>query len=95
MQLSWLKQNLNGAYQYCLLFNPHTPVAQKVADEVLFDVSKVKESSFVNRTSLNPHPHPTQIFDAYLFKKYQFKPFQLSFFNDFLYQDLVLSQIAS
>ena len=36
MQLSWLKQNLNGAYQYCLLFNPHTPVAQKVADEIVF-----------------------------------------------------------
>ena len=28
------------------LFNPHTPVAQKVADEVVFDVSQVKESIF-------------------------------------------------
>ena len=26
--------------------NPHTPVPQKIADEVFFDVSKVKESSF-------------------------------------------------
>ena len=26
--------------------NPHTPVAQKVPDEAVFDVSKVKESSF-------------------------------------------------
>ena len=26
--------------------NPQAPVAQKIADEVVFDVSKVKESSF-------------------------------------------------
>ena len=43
--------------------NPQTPVAQKIADEVVFRRSKVKESSFfLNRTSLTPH----QIFDAYL-----------------------------
>ena len=27
--------------------NPHTPVAQKVPYEVVFDVSKVKESSLI------------------------------------------------
>ena len=26
--------------------NPHTPFVQKIADEMVFDVSKVKESSF-------------------------------------------------
>ena len=37
--------------------NPHTPVAQKIADEMVFDVSKVKESSFfLIRTSLTPPP---------------------------------------
>ena len=33
---------------------PYAPVALKVADEVVLDVSKMKESSFINRTSLTP-----------------------------------------
>ena len=38
--------------------NPHAPVAQKFADELVFDVSKVKESSFL-KSDLTP---PPQIF---------------------------------
>ena len=33
-------------------FNPHTPAAQKIADEVFFDVSKVTKSIFLYRTPL-------------------------------------------
>ena len=42
--------------------NPQAPVSQKIADEVVFDVSKVKETIFFNRTSLTL----PQIFDAHL-----------------------------
>ena len=35
-------------------FNPHTPAAQKIADEVFFDVSKVTKSIFLYRTSRTP-----------------------------------------
>ena len=48
-------------------FNPQAPVAQKIADEVVFDVSKVKESSF----SQSDLTDPPQIFDAYFFGKYR------------------------
>ena len=34
--------------------NPHTPVPQKIADEVFFDVSKVKESSFFKSDLTDP-----------------------------------------
>ena len=44
--LKWLETNQN--------INPHTPVAQKIADEVVFDVSKVKESSFFKSDLTNP-----------------------------------------
>ena len=30
-----------------VIVNPQAPVAQKIADEVVFDVSEVKESSFL------------------------------------------------
>ena len=36
------------------LFNPQAPVAQKSADEVVFDVSKVKESSFLKSDLTDP-----------------------------------------
>ena len=50
------------------LFNPQAPVAQKVSDVGFVDVSKVKKSSFFNRTSLTPH----QIFDAHLLENINF-----------------------
>ena len=51
------------------ILNPHTPVAQKVADEVVFDVSKVKESSFFNRTSLSPFWEiPILVLPAFIFQ---------------------------
>ena len=61
-------------------FNPHTPVAQKVADEVVFDVSKV-----LNRPSLTPSD-----FDAHLLENPNLSPssFPLQWV---LYQDHVLS----
>ena len=36
------------------LVNPHTLVAQKVADEMFFDVSKVKKSSFFRSDLTDP-----------------------------------------
>ena len=36
------------------VFNPHTPVAQKIADEWFFDLSKVKESSFSKSDLTDP-----------------------------------------
>ena len=53
-------------------FNPHALVAQKIAEDVFFDVSKVKESSFSDFTD------PPKIFDAHLLVDTK-KPFQLSF----------------
>ena len=47
-----------------MTLNPHTLIAQKVSDEVAFDVSKVKESSFF-KSDLSD---PTQILDAHLLK---------------------------
>ena len=51
--------------------NPQAPV---------FDVSKVKESSFYKSDLTDP---PPQIFDAHLLEKNRFKPFQISFFSGF------------
>ena len=55
--------------------NPQAPGAQKTADEVVFDVSKVKESSFLKSDLTDP---PSDFWCA-SFEKYQFKPFQLLF----------------
>ena len=42
-------------YFYTLLFNPHTPVAEKVADEVVFRRFQSEGVEFFfNRTSLTP-----------------------------------------
>ena len=77
---------LNGKWQAGGRFNTHTPVAQKVADEVVFRRFQSEEVEFfLNRTSLTP---PSSDFCCASFGKYQFKPFQLSFFSGFLYQDL-------
>ena len=44
-------------------FTPHAPVAQKIADEVVFRRFQGEgEEFFLNRTSLTP----SQIFDAHL-----------------------------
>ena len=48
---------------YSKLFNPQAPVAQKIADEVVFDVSKVKESIFLKSDLTDP---PPQNLDAHL-----------------------------
>ena len=42
--------------------NPYTPVPQRVADEVVFGVFKVKESSFFKSDLTDP----PQIFDVHL-----------------------------
>ena len=52
---------------------------QKVATEVVFDVSKVKESIFLKSDLTDP----PQIFDAHLLEKNRFKPFQISVFSGF------------
>ena len=61
------------------LFNPHTPVAQKVAYEVVFRRFQGEGVEFfLNRTSLTPSN-----FGCASFGKYQLKPSQLSFFSGF------------
>ena len=65
--------------------NPLTPVAQKVLDEVVFDVSKVKKSSVFFKSDLTD---PPQIFDAHLLKNTHSSPSSFYFFSEFLYQDL-------
>ena len=61
-------------------FNPQTPVALKIADEVVFDVCKVKESSFLNRTSLTP----PQIFDPHLLENTDLSPSRFHFSVGFI-----------
>ena len=65
-------------------FNPHAPVAQKVADEVVF---RRFQGEGVEFFLIGPHWPPSDFWCA-SFEKYQFKPFQLSFFSGFLYRDL-------
>ena len=51
--------------------NPHTPVAQKSADEVVFRHFQGEGAEFfLNRTSLTPH----QIFDAHLLETIDLRP---------------------
>ena len=52
------------------MVNPHTPVAKKVADEVVFDVFKVEESSFF-KSDLTDSP---LIFDAHLLENTNLSP---------------------
>ena len=65
---------------FTLNFNPQAPVAQKSADEVVFDISKVKESSSLNLTSLTPH----QIFDAHLLETTDLSPSRFHFSVGFI-----------
>ena len=56
--------------------NPHTPVAQKVADERVFRRFQGEGVEFfLNRTSLTP----PQIFDVYLLENTNFSPFSFDF----------------
>ena len=66
---------------YAAEINPHTPVAQKIADEV--------DDFFLNRTSLTP----PQIFDVHLLENTNLSPSSFHF-SVGLYQDLILSQIV-
>ena len=52
--------------------NPQAPIAQKIADEVVFRRFQGEEVEFFFKSDLTD---PPQIFDACLLKKYQFKPF--------------------
>ena len=63
-----------------LQFNPHTPVAQIVADEVVFDVSKVKESIFFKSDLTDP----PQIFDAHLLENTDLSPSRFHFSVGFI-----------
>ena len=67
------------------------PLRRKLWMRWFFDVSKVKESSYIsNRTSLTP----AQNFDAHLLENTDFSPSRFHFFSEFLYQDPVLSQMV-
>ena len=72
-------------YGYCLYYggvldnfaiNPRTPVAQKLADGVVFRRFQSERVDFFKSDLTDPILAP-------------FKPFQLSFFSEFLYQDLL------
>ena len=56
------------------LVNPQAPVAQKVADEVVSDVSEVKESSFLKSDLTDP----PQIFHAHLLENKFFNELTIS-----------------
>ena len=64
--------------------NPHTPVAQKVADEVVF---RRFQGEGVEFFEIGPHG-PLLKFCCESFGKYLLKPFRLSFFSGFLYHNL-------
>ena len=64
--------NYESRVGFCRV-KPHTPVAQKIAHELVF--RRLKESIFFNRTSLTASD-----FWCASFGKYRFKPFQLSYF---------------
>ena len=70
-------------------FTPHAPIAQEIADKMVFRRFKVKESSFFKSDLTDP---PTQIFDR-IFWKMLIWVLPALIFQWFLYQDHVLSQI--
>ena len=65
--------------QYSLI-NPQAPVAQKIPDEVVFDVSNVKESSFFKPDLTDP----PQNFDAHLLENTNLSPFRFHFSVGFI-----------
>ena len=67
--------------------NSHTPVAQNVKDEVVFNVSKAKESFFSDLTE------PPQIFDAHLLENTNISPSSFHFSVGFISRS-VLSQMV-
>ena len=55
--------------------NPQAPVGQKIADEVVFDVLKVKESNFFKSDLTDP----PQICDAHLLENTDLSPSRFHF----------------
>ena len=81
---------INTPGMWFFKINPKAPVAQKIADEVVFRRFQGEGVKFfLNRTSKT-----TSYFWCASFRKNQFKPFQLSFFLVVSYQDHVLSQMV-
>ena len=70
------------------------PVAQKIADEVVFDVSKVKESSFFKSDLTDP----PQIFDSHLLEntdnRLNSKNYVIEIFRDFLFSILLAEELG-
>ena len=56
------------------------PLRRKLRMRWFFDISKVKDLSFVNRTSLTPH----QIFDAHVLENTDLSPFRYHFSVGFI-----------
>ena len=61
------------------MFNPQTPGAQKVADQVVARYFQGEGVEFLNRTSL-----PPQIFDAHLLENIDLSPFSFHFSASFI-----------
>ena len=70
--------------------NPHTPVAQKVAYEVVFRLFQGEGAEFFFKSDLTDVP---LIFDAHLLKNTDLSPSRFHF-QWVLYQDHVLSQMV-
>ena len=71
------------------MLNPHTPVAQIVAYEIVFQRFQGEEVEFFKSDLTDPLRFLMRIF-----WKIPIKPFQLSFLSGFLYQDHVLSHMV-
>ena len=67
--------------------NPQAPVAQKIADKVVFRRFQGEGVEFFKSDLTDP----PQIFDAHLMENTNLHP---SLFSGFLYQDRVLSQMV-
>ena len=68
-------------FEKVLIINPQTPVAQKIADEVVFRRSQGEGVEFfLNRTSLTPH----QIFEAHLLETTDLSPSRFRFSMGFI-----------
>ena len=68
---------------FCLskFVNPHTPVTQKIADEVVFRRFEGEGVEFFFKSDLTD---PPQIFDAHLLKNTNLSPSSLHFSVDFI-----------
>ena len=75
---------------FFIYFKPQAPVAQKMRMRWFFDVSKVKESSFLKSDLTAP---PPQIFVAHLLENTDLSP-SIFHFQWVLYKDHILSQMV-